>query len=249
MLKLIWKDSLHFDRSAFFTSYNILIIFYINLFINFGSRSAHHIILGMFYIIVIILFTFFPIKLAKGLYLCPLTEEDRKKYIITACYMRFGILMLIYGIVLLVSRFLLEASNLILFLQYVCGGIIILILALLCIHPGSNSMDNAMELYYSVRKIPLHIKPKIKKLNKKIANYSMLLLIIAVILATVGVLLIIDKKEFNPYLWFYYIPAFIVTFNCLLIYYRKYLNEIITFNANQEIYHYLKKKAGVFRAD
>ena len=50
----------------------------------------------------------------------PSTEEDRK-YIITACYMRFGILMLIYGIVLLVSRFLLEASNLILFLQYVCG--------------------------------------------------------------------------------------------------------------------------------
>ena len=75
VLKLIWKDSLHFDRSAFFTSYNILIIFYINLFINFGSRSAHHIILGMFYIIVIILFTFFPIKLAKGLYLCPLQRR------------------------------------------------------------------------------------------------------------------------------------------------------------------------------
>jgi len=203
----------------------------------------------MFFFIVIILFAFFPIKLAKGLYLCPLTEKDRKKYLLTASYMRFGILMFIYGIVLFVSRMFIEASNIILLLQYMSGGLVIFIMILLNIHPGVGSIETAVQTYYSVHKLPVTIKPKIEKLNKRTAKLSIALLIAVFILGAAGLFLPMNKKELNPYLWFYYIPAFICSFICILIYCRKYLNETITIYANQEIYYYPKMKAGVFHAD
>lgn len=249
MLKLILKDSLHFDKNTFISTSAVPMLFYIYMYNIFLSRSAYRAVIGLFYIIVFVLYTLFPIKLAKGLYLCPLTEDDRKKYLLTAGYMRFAVVMILYGIVLLVSGFILETGYIILLIQYVFGGIVLCAITLLYVHPGVHSTETAMQTFYSANKIPVNIRPKFKKLNKKTSGISLSLLIIVLILGTIGVMLPINKNKLNPYMWFYFIPSFICSVICIFIYYKKYMNEVLTIYANQEVYHYLKKKAGIFHAD
>lgn len=248
MLKLILKDSLHFDKDNIFASSNMPLLYFIYLF-NFASRSSKQFVFWIFYVMVILLFTLFPIRVAKGLYLCPLTENDRKKYLMISVYFRFGLLMLLYGVILIIAWMLYKTSGLILLLQYIYGGIIIFALSLIGIHPGINSIETAMQVYYQTQKIPINIKPKLKKLERKTAVSSMLILITILALGSVGLLLLLDKKVLNPYLWLYYIPSFICCLICIFIYYRKYINEVTTICVNREIYTYLKKKAGVFHAD
>jgi len=247
--KIIWRDSLRYDGSAFYMSSIIPLLCYINIFNFVNSKSIHQLIVRMFFIAVVLLFIFFPIRLAKGLYLCPLTEKDRKKYLMTACYIRFGILMLLYTIVMIFLRIFFEVNIIVLLLQYVFGGIVIFTITLLYLHPGIYSAESAMQTYYSVRKTPIHIKPKLKKLNKKTAKRSITLLIIAMVFGAVGLFLSMSKYELNPFLWFFYIPDLLCLAICLIVYYKKYLNEVIAFYANQEFYHYMKKEAGVFHAD
>lgn len=166
-----------------------------------------------------------------------------------ACYIRFGMLLFMYEIVLFVSGIFLKVDIITLLLQSVFGGLIIFTMTLLYIHPNVYSMETAMQTYYSARKIPIHIRPRLMKLNKKTAGLSVTLLIVVLVLGMVGIILPPDRKELNPILWFYYIPAFICSVICIIIYYKKYLDVVITFYANQENYHYLKKKAGAFHAD
>lgn len=96
---------------------------------------------------------------------------------------------------------------------------------------------------------PLPQREKMKNKEKKIAIYSSLLLIIPLILGVIGILLPINKKELNSYLWFYYIPSIIISAICILIYFRKYFDEVIAISTNHDIFHYIKKKAGAFHAD
>lgn len=250
MFKLIWKDSLHFDKNAFLTSSYIPLIYYMNIAIfNLNRSSTNQNIISLFYLITIMLYTFFPIKLAKGLYLCPLTEEDRKKYLLTANYLRFGIIMFIYAAVLIVMRILLKTNSIILLLQYLFGGFIFISLGFLFIHPGTGSVESAMQIYYSAQKIPVNIKPKIKKMEKKKAVLSLMLLIIPLVLGITSLLLLGSKNQINPWMLFYYIPSCICSLICIIFFYIKFLDEVLTFSVNRESYHYLKKKAGVFHAD
>jgi len=216
----------------------------------FEKHSEYDYIFGFSFLLVLATLTIFPLKLAKGLYLCPLTEAERKKYLMTACFLRLGMMMLLFGLILLVSRFFLEANNFILLLQFVHTGIILLGGILLSLFPGSYAMDMAKQKYYIAQNLPVPKKPKMGKDERKTAIYSNLLLITAIILAWVGVLLPMNDKEFNILQWLYYIPSFLVTIACMIVYFMKYFDEVITINANREVYRYLgKKKAGAFHAN
>lgn len=249
MWKLILKNSLHLDNKTFYTPSTIPLLYFINLFNIISRQSSNQVIILVFYLVLIIIYALFPIKLAKGLYLCPLTEDDRKKYLMTAAYMRFGILMLIYGILLLINRVIYQPSIIILVLQYIFGSLLIFTITLLYIHPGIYSVDTAMQTYSALKKMPVNSKPKAIKVSRKTAGKSIALLIAVTLVCTVALFLPGSKKELNPYLWYYYIPAFICSVSCIVIYYKKYLDELISLFANQELYQYMKKKAGVFHAD
>lgn len=250
MWKLIWKDSLHYDKSNTTTIiyFPMLYISFMNLFL-IGKHSEYEYIFGLYFLCSFVILTIFPLKLAKGLYLCPLTETERKKYLVTACTLRLGMMMLLLGLILMVSRFFLEANNFILLLQFVCTGIIVLAAILLSL-PSSSAADIARQQYYLAQKLPLPSKPKVRQEEGKAAIYSSLLLITALILACIGAILPMNDKEFNVLLWLYYIPSIIVSIVCLMVYFIKYFDRIITINANREGYHYLrKKKVGAFHAD
>lgn len=67
--KIIWKDSLKFDGKMQNVSQLLPMIFVMDLIMYL--KSTHQLIICLFYMMTILLFAFFPIKLAKGLYLCP----------------------------------------------------------------------------------------------------------------------------------------------------------------------------------
>ena len=251
MWKLIWKDSLHYDMSNFsaISFYPMIYITYMNLFV-LGKHSEYKSIFGILFFLILLILTIFPLKLAKGLYLCPLTEAERKKYLVIACFLRLGTMILLLGLVLMVSRFFLEADNLILLIQFICGGIFILGAILTSLLPGSNSADLAKQKFYIAQKLPVPKKQKVVPEELKTTIKSILLLLTVLILAFIGILLPMNAKEFNKLLWFYYIPSFLVSVVCMLVYFIKYFDEGITFNANREVYQNLrKKKAGAFHAD
>ena len=251
MWKLIWKDSLHYDRSNYSIS-ALTPILYAN-FLNWillGDHYVYKYIFGIYFFLFFLTLAIYPLRLAKGLYLCPLTEAERKRYLMAACFLRLGTMMLLLGLILMVSRFFLEADNLILLLQFICMGIIILGAILLSVSPDSYSADLAKQQYYIAQKLPVPKKPKVGQEERKTVIYSILLLLTVLILALIGVLLPIKDNEFNKQLWLYYIPSFLISVVCMLVYFMKYFDEVITINANREVYHYLrKKKAGVFHAD
>lgn len=251
MWKLIWKDSLHYDRNNYSTIafFPMIYVTYMNLFV-LGNHSEYKYIFGICFFLILIILTIYPLKLAKGLYLCPLTEAERKKYLIVACFLRLGTMMLLLGLVLMVSQFFLEADNLILLLQFICAGIFILGAILISLLPGSYSADLAKQKYYITQNLPVPKKPKVGQEERKTTINSILLLLTVLILAFIGILLPMNDKKFNILLWLYYIPSFLVSVVCMIMYFMKCFDEVITINANREVYHYLrKKKAGAFHAD
>lgn len=251
MLKLIWKDSLHYDRSNYpaLALSPIIYFNFMNLFL-LGDHSEYKYIFCFCFFLILAMLTIYPLKLAKGLYLCPLTEAERKKYLMTACFLRLGTMMFLLGLIFIGSRFFLDADNLILLLQFICTGIFILGAILISLYSGSYSADMAKQQYYIAQKLPVPKKQKVVQEERKTTLNSMILLITVLILTFLGILLPMNDKEFNILLWLYYIPSFLVSFICMMVYFMKYFDEVITINANREGYHYLrKKKVGAFHAD
>ena len=253
MWKLIWKDSFHRDRESLIIM-PYLVIIYLNLFniITNGLFSGYKVIFILYFMFVLAIMTSFPIKLAKGLYLCPLSEVERKRYLVTACFMRLTMFMLLFGIILIGSRFFLEADNLALIIQFCCLGIIILGVVLSSLIYGSLSSAAARQRYYATQNIPVPQKPKPKQKGRKGKFYGDLYMTASLVLALVGVILPMNTKILKPQLWLYCVPALIISCICMIIYFKKYLDkyliEVTTLNANREVYHLRKKKAGVYDA-
>jgi hypothetical protein len=159
-------------------------------------------------------------------------------------------MMLLFGLILMVSRLFLEVNSFILLIQFIYTGFILLGSILLSLLPSYYASDIAIQKYYFSKNLPVPVKPKMEKEERKTTIHSNILLITTIILAWIGVLLPMNDKEFNMLLWLYYIPSFLVSSACIVVFFMKYFDEVITFNANHEMYHYIgKKKAGTFHAD
>lgn len=249
--KLIWKDSLRFDRSinSSVTLLPLVYSTYMNMFLLRSDNSFYEFVFGIYFLIVLVVSTVFPVKLARGLYLCPLTEGERKKYLVTACYLRVGVMMSLLGVFLIVSKLFLEADYRILLMQFIWMTIVILGIVYLCLLSGTNSLEMARQRYYTAQNITAPKILKESRLEQKTVVYSNLLLIIALVLGILGVILPMRYKEINIYLWIYYISSFTVSVVCIIVYLRKYFDEIITFSANRESFYYQKKRTGGFHAD
>lgn|GEM_PF-1281004 len=254
MWKVVWKDSLRFEGNAIFTSPYVPILHYLYLYNIMYSRSVLQAIIWIFFYIVFFSLTFFPVRLAKGMYLCPLTTDDRKKYIMTACYLRFGMLTTLYGLVLVISGIFLEVNNINIFLKFISGSFMIFYLVIFSIGIFSDPMETAKRRYYTKHKLPYPSKaaaknPAVNEQGKKTEIVSAVIMGTAILPGFIGVMLPINKTAFNPYYLFYYIPSFIVSFICSIIFYVKYMDGIINASANREIFEAKNVKAGVFHAD
>jgi len=235
--------------NVFITSPTVPLLYYIYLNNLVFSRSAQGAVIGIYFYIVIISLTFFPIRLAKGMYLCPLTKDDRKKYIMAACYIRFVMLMLLYGLVLIVSGIFLDVSYMNLLLQFISGGLIIFFLVISSIDIFGDPMEMARRRYYAKQKIPYPQKSVTNKVNNKPGYGCAIIIGIVVLSGVIGVMILMNKTEFKPYYLFYHIPSYIVSLICVIIFYKKYMDQIITASANREVFTAKKMKAGVFHAD
>lgn len=249
MWRLVWKDSFHLNKNnASSMIYTPMYLCYFNLFV-LGDHSAYEYVFSICFLCFLVMMALFPIKLAKGLFLCPLTEVDRNKFFYTACLLRFGFMTALLGLTLFVSRFFLKANSLILVLQFICSVVIILVGILLCINTGSSATNLAVRQYYITQKLPVPVQP-MKKSDRRANLYSNLMLAGILILGTIGVLLHMDDMVFNRLLWLYYIPAMIVSIVLFTTYFTKYFMTIVAINVNREVFDYSpNKKVGAFDAD
>ncbi len=241
MWKLIITDSFHFNQIG----YNVNIyILYLNFCVLMQNMTHGYTI---FFLILGMLSLLSPIHIAKGLYLCPLTENDRKKYLKSACLLRF----VFHEVVLIVIMALLELFHQlefrVLFLIFICVSVEFLALLLLT---GFYNPEAVKKQYYIMNKLT----PPTKKLplNEKYQTplNGIYLLTIALIFSCIGMVLPAFLGSYDVRWLLYYIPAFLICFLCMLFYFLRYFDLFITINANQEMYSYLrKKKVGAFHAD
>ncbi|HKL98648.1 MAG TPA: hypothetical protein VJZ06_01915 [Mobilitalea sp.] len=253
MWKLIWKDSFHRDRESI-TIMPYYLIIYLNFFniFSFGNPSEYEIVFLLYFIFVLTIMTIFPIKLAKGLYLCPLSEGERKRYLVIACSIRLTMFMSLFGLILIGSRFFLEADNQVLLLQFCCSEIITLGVVLSSLILGSISSAAARQRYYATKNIPAPQKSKQKQKEQKGETCAVLYMTASLLLALVGVILPMNTKIIKPQLWLYCLPTLIISCICMIVYIKKYLDKylimVTTLNANSEVHYLRKKKAGVYNA-
>lgn len=247
MWKLIWKDSLHINKSNVFTKIYFPIYYYF-LYMNFiftlENVSVFHYISVISLMAITISLGLFPIKLAKGLYLCPLTEKDRKKYLKLSCLLRFVTLMTLLALILLVFSFFIDYDSLLLVYQYIFSVLFTLSTILMFVSDNNSGIQNLQTAN----------KTKVKADNNHVKNASSFLLISIMILSTLGVCLPVFFKSNDHGLNFikclYNIPSIIICLIFFVIYFVKYFDKILSIKANCEVFTYSpNKKAGVFNAD
>ena len=247
MWKLIIADSFHINRTGFHEGNQfILFSIYFNVIIRMND-SYYMIILSLLLLFLMSYMFLAPIRVAKGLYLCPLTENDRKKYLKMVCFIRFVIHEAMLGVILILLRLVYQFEFRMLLLIFLSISIEYMTILLL---GGFYNPDMVKRQYFFRNKLPIP-----KKYNHCINQYKtprigFCLLIIAFILSCIGTFLPGFIDSYDDRWLFYYVPALSICFICLFFYFLQYFDLLITVNANHEMYSYThKKKAGVFHAD
>lgn len=245
MWKLIWKDSFHINESIVFTKlYFPIYLLYVNFIIKLKDASAFHYVFVVCLIAITISLGIFPIKLAKGLYLCPLTENERKRYLKLSCLLRFVTIMLLFALILIILLFFIDYDKLSLAYQYVFSGFFTLsgILAFISDNNTGRQSPQAAN------------KAKVKTESDNIKNITLFLLISILILSTLGVYLPVffigNPHSLRIIKWLYNIPSIIICLIFFTVYFVKYFNKVLSIKANCEVFTYSpNKKAGVLNAD
>lgn len=100
MLKLILDDYRGRFWAALKASFNTMTLYFCWIYVYIGFMSHADFIIYSMGIIPMLLGLFlsrmYPNQLHKLLFLCPLSEQDRKRYIVTAYRVRVGISMILY---------------------------------------------------------------------------------------------------------------------------------------------------------
>lgn len=247
MLRLMIADSFHPDfgtpQSLF---YLIYFIFYSNFVIGF-TDSGYDFAISFLLLFMLFSLAISPIRLAKGLHLCPLTETDRKNYLKLLYGFRLAIFEVMFIILLIVFRLLYHFEFIKLLLTFICiTGVLVTSLLL----TGFYNPRSVKQQYYIANKLPVPKELKSGSNIYRTSSVGIYMLIIALVLCCIGVFLTFISQAFDLRWLFYYVPAIIISSICMLIYFIKYFDIFITINANHEVYSYTrKKKAGVFYAD
>ena len=247
MWRLMISDSFHL-RNANPTSYIYLIYFniYLNLIIHISNSGYQQIVL-IFSILMLLSLFVSPIQLAKGLYLCPLTEKDRKDYLKTICITRFILMEFLLVLIIIIIRHLYQVETIKLTLIFVCYSYVILTLLFLS---GFYNPQYAKQQYYIANKLPIPKELKLSRENSRNPIVGIYMLITILVLSSIGMFLAFLGYSFDIRWLFYYIPALLVSTISMLIYFIRYFDIFITINANHEVYSYTrKKKVGAFHAD
>lgn len=247
MWRLMIADTFHWDNATFSTP--IYYILYFNIYFNMVIRQANsrYDAIIIFMLFVSLSLVFFPIRLARGLYLCPLTEKDRINYLKKICFFRFTIYECIMILILLIISQIYHFQIIQLLLVFLCCTGMILDMLFL---GGFYNPVVAKKNYYIMNKLPVPKKLNSMEETNRTPLTGTILLILTLILCCVGIILPVGEQNFD-YRWlYYYIPALSISTICLIIYFIRFFNLFITICANQEVYSYThRKKAGVFHAD
>lgn len=245
MWRLMIADAFHWNSESL--SMSLYYILYFNLFFNMINRSSNIgcIAIFLFFVFLSLSLLFFPIRLAKGLYLCPLTETDRINYLKKTCFFRFFAYEFLLILILLILRYTYHLQYVQLLLFFLCSTGMILDLLFLA---GFYNPLSAKKLYYTANKLPVPEVLKSMEETNRTPLTGTILLILTLILCCIGITLPFNNQHFD-YRWlYYYVPALLLSAICLILYFIKFFPVFITINANHEVYSY-RKKAGVFHAD
>jgi len=247
MWRLMISDSFHLKNTSTSPSFYLI---YFSIYINIILNTTNSVYERVLFVISLMMFLFLfisPIRLAKGLYLCPLTEKDRKNYLKMMCFSRFFLMELLYAFLLIGIRriYHVEAQKLV--ILFMCLTYVILIVLLMA---GFYNPQVAKQQYYISNKLPIPIELKARREKSRTPITGIYMLFITLVLASVGIIPAFLDDPFDIRWLFYYIPALLISVICMLIYFMKYFDIFITINANHEVYSYTrKKKAGAFHAD
>lgn len=245
MWKLIWKDSFHLNKTnnILKTYFPIYILFFNNFIYIIKDTSWYDIVFVIYLIVMLLGLAIFPISLARGLYLCPLTDYERIKYLKSACYLRIITMMSLLGIVLILMSFFIDTNNSFILVRYVYAGFFSLSGIALSVHDGNGGIQNPQDANNA----------KVKDENDRLKTHSTILSLIIFILSVIGIYLpmfIKSDKVLNLMKWLYNLPAITISITLLMIYIVKYFNKSLSIKANCEAFTYLpKKKVGVFGGD
>lgn len=247
MWKLIIADSFHFNKISFQTNFYFLgASIYFNTLIQ-AKASIYTIILLVLLLSLMISMMLSPIRIAKGLYLCPLTERDRKRYLKAACFFHYIFYEVVFAVILIFTSLVYHFNLRVLLFIFICISVVYLTILLLT---GFYNPEMVKKQYFIVNKLPLPSKKQTAEGKYETPLKGIYLLVTALILSSIGLLLPGFVKSYQDWWLLYYIPAFFLCFTCILLYFRRYFDLFITINANYEMYSYAgKKKAGVFHAD
>lgn len=247
MLRLMIADSFHPDIA---TPQSLFYIIWFSFYTNFVIRiadSGYGFAISLLLLFMLLSLAISPIRLAKGLYLCPLTEEDRKNYLKLLYVFRLTVFEVIIIILLIICRLIYHFELLKLLITFLSFTGVLITSVLLT---GFYNPRIAKQQYYIANKLPVPQELKNYRDASRTPSTGTYMLILALVLCCFGMFLSFRGQAFDLRWLFYYIPALIISIVCLLVYFTRYFDLFITINANHEVYSYTrKKKAGVFYAD
>ncbi len=246
MWKLLVADTFHLRNYNAQNTYGFfLIIMYMNLFLQFGKNQYFVFFAGIF-ILSVLVFLLPPIRIAKGLYLCPLTEQDRKKYLKLSWFTRLIFIETILVLLLFLLYFLKTFDLYALILLFLTTSLLFMTTLLLT---GFYNPEVVKKQYYLHNKLPVPTNRPLPE-KSRIPKNGIILLGIVLVLSIIGLFILVLSAPVT-YLWlFYYIPSFLLSFILLLLYFTRYFDLFLTINANYEMYSYAgRRKAGVYHTD
>ncbi|MGB4658113.1 MAG: hypothetical protein WBI07_02910 [Mobilitalea sp.] len=247
MWRLMIYDSFHLNNASPASSFYLI---YFSIYINFILNMTNSGYARILTVISLIMFVFqflSPIRLAKGLYLCPLTEKERKNYLKMMCFSRFFLMEAVYAFLLIIIRRIYHVEVIKLIILFMCMAYVLLTILLLS---GFYNPQVVKQQYYITNKLPVPNELKITKEKSRTPITGIYLLSIALVLSIIGTVLAFLDQSFDIRWLFYYIPALLISTICISFYFMRYFDIFITINANHEIYSYTrKKKVGAFHAD
>lgn len=243
MWKLILADSFHLNHTSYQTSLtSICMSIYIS-FLYQSWDSRYRTIMLILYILLILSFMISPIRITKGLYLCPLTEKDRKRYLKLAFLFRYICYELLFAVVMISAVFIKQYDYRILLLIYISISIVFLMTLLLS---GFYNPEIVKRQYLIMNKLPVPIEKQPSSKKKQSSQNGVYLLVITMFISIIALFIPVSKDLYDNRWLFFYIPAYILCFLCLQLYFSRHFDSFITINANYEIYSFThKKKAGV----